>query len=64
MDGLEVARRLPRGVPLVLVSGMSEAEIRERARSLEDAINAAVDILPKPVDYDALSQLLRTRVSS
>src|ERR1019366_4263036 len=44
LDGIEVARRMPRHIPIIIVSGLSAGEIRARATSIENAITGALAI--------------------
>jgi DNA-binding response OmpR family regulator len=57
-DGIEVYRRLPRGLPVIIVSGLTSEEIRSRAVESVNALAGAVSILGKPIDYDALRNML------
>lgn len=54
IDGIDVARRLPRSLPVIIVSGFSTEEIYHRAHEVHDAISGAIAILGKPLDADTL----------
>ena len=58
ITGYEVARQLPRGLPLIILSGTSADEIRHNAMSFENAIEGAILILGKPVNVTELETAL------
>jgi CheY-like chemotaxis protein len=59
MSGIDVARQLPRGIPLIVVSGLGADEIRRQAYAGPNALSAALVMLDKPVDVEALFDSLR-----
>jgi DNA-binding response OmpR family regulator len=57
-DGVKVFRRLPRAIPVVLVSGLTPEEIRSRAMDSVNALAGVVSIIAKPVDFAELRRVL------
>ncbi len=58
LSGYEVARHLPRGLPLVVLSGMSPDDVRQGAKAMTNALEHALTILGKPIDAQALRRTL------
>jgi DNA-binding response OmpR family regulator len=58
ITGYEVARRLPRGLPLIILSGTGADQIRHDAISFENAIEGAILIMGKPVNASELESAL------
>lgn len=58
ITGYEVARQLPRGLPLIILSGTDADQIRHDAVSFENAIEGAILILGKPVNASELATAL------
>lgn len=59
IDGIEVARRLPKHVNVIIVSALSTYEIYGRAVSVQNAINGVLAIVEKPVDGNELLKLIK-----
>ena len=58
ITGYEVARQLPRGLPLIILSGTDADQIRHDAVSFENAIEGAILIMGKPVNASELETAL------
>ncbi len=59
MTGVELAARLPRGLPIILMSGVySSSEIHELEDAQTQRINAVPIALGKPVDLEILERAL------
>jgi two-component system, OmpR family, response regulator len=58
ISGYEVARRLPRGLPIVILSALDADMIRHDATEFQNAISGALLIMTKPVDEVVLEDVL------
>jgi two-component system, OmpR family, response regulator PrrA len=58
ITGYEVARRLPRGLPLIILSGIGPEQIRSDAVSFSNAISGALLILGKPTDTAQIEEAI------
>lgn len=62
--GYEVARQLPRGLPLIIMSAMGPDKIRHDAIAFQNSIAGALLILGKPLDElqmeDALLRIAKS----
>lgn len=59
MTGYDVARQLPRGLPLIILSGMLEEEVRAGARAIDNALREALTILGKPLNVAELIRIVK-----
>ena len=59
ISGYDVARRLPRGLPLIILSGLEAEAIRHDALTVTNAIAGSLLIMSKPVDLSELEDALR-----
>lgn len=59
LTGHDVARKLPRGAHVVIVTGMGAEAARAGAREYVDALNGTLAILGKPVDTTELLQIIK-----
>jgi CheY-like chemotaxis protein len=57
IDGIEVARRMPRGIPLIIISGLDPEDIRARANQTVRALEGAKVTLGKGDDF--MNKLLK-----
>lgn len=63
MTGWDVAREKLtdeeiRGIPMIVLSGLSPDEVRQGARHVADALAGAIMLLSKPVEAEALRRVL------
>lgn len=59
ISGYDVARLLPRGLAVIILSGLEAEEIRHDALTMTNAIAGALLIMSKPVDLNELEDALR-----
>lgn len=58
LTGQEVALRLPRSAHVVIITGYSPTEVREKGKKIQDALSGTMAILGKPVDSTELLQII------
>ena len=56
--GYDVARKVPRDIPLIILSGMTPQEVRKGAVQVSNALAHAVTILGKPFETRKLLGML------
>jgi len=56
--GYDVARKVPRDIPLIILSGLTPEEVRKGAVQVSNALSHAVTILGKPFENKKLLGIL------
>jgi two-component system OmpR family response regulator len=57
--GYDVARKVPRDIPLIILSGMTPQEVRKGAMQVTNALQNAITILGKPFESRKLLGILQ-----